>query len=264
MSACAAVGHAKPAHFPPGQIWPPAGSQRPASPPGLSGLRTLPGASRHFAPSPLQQGGSGPVYYTNIFNFNVNQVIPDDNPAGLTLAQNITVAGSGTIASVSVNLDISGGFNGDLYAYLRGPNGGFAVLLNRVGVGGNNYYGYSDSGFNVTFADNAANGDIHYYQNIVNPNGGVLTGVWAPDGETNSPTGPPSSFTGSGPATLSTFDGTDANGTWTLFLADLAAGNQSTIVSWGLDIVTIPEPPTISLASIGGVGLLFLFLRRRR
>jgi hypothetical protein len=54
---------------------------------------------------------------------------------------------------------------------------------------------------------------------------------------------------------LTTFDGLDATGTWTLLLADLAAGNQSTLVSWDLDITTVPEPSSLVLGALG-LGLM--------
>src|SRR5471032_1188201 len=104
------------------------------------------------------------------FEFNgTNNVtsgtIPDNNPSGN--ASTLGVSGLvAAIANVTVSLDITGGYNGDLYAYLAGPNGGFAVLFNWVGVGGTSAYGYSDAGFNITLNDGAANsGDIHTYQN---------------------------------------------------------------------------------------------------
>ena len=62
--------------------------------------------------------------------------MPDGTPLGLTLATNLTVGvvGASMISEVTVGVDLSGGYNGDLYASLAGTNGGFAVLLNRVGV----------------------------------------------------------------------------------------------------------------------------------
>src|ERR1051326_3044652 len=85
--------------------------------------------------------------------------------------------------------------NGDLYVYVtHGDN--TAVLINRTGRRADNGLGYPDNGFDVTFSDSAVNGDIHQYrltlfgnqttpvdQNFVNP----LTGTWAPDGRTVSP-----------------------------------------------------------------------------
>lgn len=167
------------------------------------------------------------------FSFAMNQVVPDNSAVGLTVSTNLTVPG-GTISSLTVSLDLLGGFNGDLYANLAGPNGGFAVLLNRVGVSNSaSQFGYSDSGFNVTFDDSAAN-SIQYYQSVshtLNGNG-QLTGVWQPEGVTNNPAGDPLNFFGAPQSTLlNSFNITDPNGTWTLFLANLNAGGQGTVMT---------------------------------
>jgi len=197
------------------------------------------------------------------FSFSVNQVIPDASPLGLTVATNLAVAG-GSIGSVTVGLDISGGFNGDLYAYLAGPNGGYAVLLNRVGVSNNaSEFGYSDGGFNVTFSDSAGT-NIQYYQSFsYTLSGGQLTGVWQPEGVNIDPQSSPSSFFGAPQsAQLGSFDGSNPNGTWTLFLADLSGGGQSTLVGWTADIVTVPEPGSWALLGLGLLGAVVMMRRR--
>jgi len=191
------------------------------------------------------------------FTFSVNQLVPDANVNGLSMTTNLSITG-GTISDVTVSLDISGGYNGDLYAYLAGPNGGFAVLLNRVGVSNNaSSFGYGNSGFDIVLSDSAAN-DVHYYQSAsytLNGNG-QLTGTWAPDGRNIGPQSAPSLFGSTAPsALLGSFNGTDPNGGWTLFLADLSVGSQSQLLSWSLDIVTVPEPSVWALG-IMGLGLL--------
>jgi subtilisin-like proprotein convertase family protein len=198
---------------------------------------------------------------TTNYTFNVNRAIPDADPNGFAVTANLTGI-SGTIINLTVSLDITGGFNGDLYAYLAGPNGGFVVLLNRPGVTGTgSAFGYADAGFNVTFDDSAANGSIHYYQNIIQPNGGQLTGIWQPDGANIDPQSSPSAFLTAGQtAMLASFNGNDPNGAWTLFLADLSAGGQSTFVSWGLTISTVPEPGSMALV---GFSLCFLVAARK-
>jgi len=193
-------------------------------------------------------------------NITVNTVVPDNNPSGL--AEAFTISGvSGAISNVTVSLDVTGGFNGDLYAYLAGP-GGFAVLLNRSGVSGTSTYGYSDAGFNITLSDASAN-NIHFYQNVLNPGGGQLTGTWAPDGESISPLSSPSSFPTTPTATLSSFANTDANGQWVFFIADLSPGGQSTLQNVVVNILTVPEPSTLVLASLGGLGMLAMLRRRK-
>jgi subtilisin-like proprotein convertase family protein len=200
---------------------------------------------------------------TNSSFTSVNTLIPDGNPTGLASSTNWSGV-SGPIASVTVTLDITGGFNGDLYAYLAGPAGGFAVLLNRSGLTGSNPFGYSDTGFNITLSDGAVN--IHNYQ-LSTPsfNGsGQLLGTWAPDGRNIDPQAAGSLFDSTTPtADLSSFTGNSANGAWTLFIADLSSGGQATLVSWGLTVVTVPEPQTWILLA-GGVGALLVFNRRRK
>jgi len=191
------------------------------------------------------------------FTFNVNQWVPDANVNGLSFSTNLNITGP-YINSVTVGLNISGGYNGDLYALLAGPNGGYVVLLNRVGISNNaSSFGYSDHGFNITLSDSAAD-NVHYYQSFdysLNGNGQV-TGTWAPDGRYIDPMSAPSVFGSTAPTTsLSSLNGVNVNGTWTLFLADLSVGGQSELLNWTLDVVTVPEP-SVCLIGILGLGLL--------
>ncbi len=199
---------------------------------------------------------------TNYYDYTLpaNVDVPDGNPSGLALATNLTGMG-GIIASLTVSLDISGGYNGDLYAYLRGPGGGFAVLLNRVGLTNGDAFGYGDTGFNVTFADSGTN-NIHFYQDFAyDLNGsGQLTGTWQPDARAIDPQSSPSLYDSTSPtASLDSFYGTNPNGVWTLFLADLSSGGQSTVVNWDLSIETVPEPSSWALLVVG----ILLGVRKR-
>jgi hypothetical protein len=132
------------------------------------------------------------------------------------------------------------------------------VLLNRAGVSNDaSSFGYGNHGFDIVLSDSAAN-DVHYYQSAgYTTNGsGQLTGTWAPDGRNIVPQSAPSLFGSTAPtALLSSFNGTDPNGVWTLFLADLSVGAQSTVVSWSLDIITVPEP-SVWAFGLMGLGLL--------
>jgi subtilisin-like proprotein convertase family protein len=191
------------------------------------------------------------------FTFTVNQLVPDANRNGMFMMTNLNITG-GVISNVAVSLDISGGYNGDLYAFLSGPNGGFAVLLNRVGVSNDaSSFGYGNHGFDIALSDTAAN-DVHYYQSggYTTNGSGQLTGTWVPDGRNIVPQSAPTLFGSTAPtALLSSFVGTNPNGGWTLFLADLSVGSQSQLLSWSLDITTVPEP-SVWAFGIMGLGLL--------
>jgi subtilisin-like proprotein convertase family protein len=185
---------------------------------------------------------------------NPNLAIPDNDLNGvantITLSTPIT-----SISSLSVTLRIDGGFNGDFYAYLRHGASGFAVLLNRVGQTAASPFGYADSGFNVTFSDVAANGDIHTYANVTDPAGGALTGLWQPDGRHDS-------LSSTRDAMLSNFNGMDPNGDWTLFVADLSSVGIGTLNNWSLNIEgtsqAVPDAGGSTLA-LTSVALIMIF-----
>lgn len=194
--------------------------------------------------------------YTYASGFNNGGVIPDGNVTGWSDTRTVTLgplreSDTSDIREVSVRLDISGGYNGDLYAYLV-HSSGYAVLLNRSGRTSGDGFGYGDSGYSVTFNDQPANAnpDIHMYQGVSNPGGGVLTGTWGSDGRAVNPATVVDTDTRS--ALLTSFTG-DANGTWTLFLADMSGGGVSTVTSWGLDISVVPEPTTWAMIIFGVV-----------
>jgi subtilisin-like proprotein convertase family protein len=196
----------------------------------------------------------------------VNQTIPDGNPSGLTLATDVSGM-SGPISDVSLSLTISSApgstaYNGDLYAYLAGPNGGFSVLLNRVGVGTGNAFGYGNTGMDVTFTIGALS-NIHFYQQggTFSLNGqGQLIGTWGADGRTVDPQSAPAAFDAGGTAGLDSFNNVNPNGTWILFLADTSGGNTAQVDKWALNVTTVPEPSSWALMLMAGV----MFLRFRR
>lgn len=154
-------------------------------------------------------------------------LIPDGNPNGVS--SSLTVSGENiSLSSLTVTLSISGGYNGDLYAYLS-YNGTLVTLLNRVGSG-TTPFGYGDSGFNVTL-DAGSPGIQTYQSGAYNLNGsGALTGTWGAAGN------------------LGDFNTLDPNGTWTLFFADLSGGGgTSTVNGWSLNLTAVPEPVNVAL-----------------
>lgn len=198
-------------------------------------------------------------FATNNYTLTPAALVPDASPVGLTESFNVSGLG-GTVTNVQISFDITGGFNGDLYAYLAGPGGGFVVLLNRVGLSGSNPIGYGDAGMSVTLADGASNGDIHAYQNVLNPGGGQLTGTWAPDGRNIDPQSAGTVFdTALSTAMFSSFYGANPNGAWTVFIADLSGNGVSTLQDVTLTIMTVPEPSAWGVFALGLLALVIKF-----
>lgn len=183
-------------------------------------------------------------------NWTGTQPIPDNNPSGVAFGFNLSVPEPDVITNVTVDLQIAGGWNGDLYAYLS-HGSGFSVLLNRIGRTASSAYGSGVSGMNVEFSDSYQT-DIHL--SLANP----LTGHFAPDGRAVSPftaldTDPRAAF-------LSSFNGLDVNGSWTLFFADVSPLNVSTIQSWTVNVgLSVPEPGSFALT---GLAFALGFARR--
>jgi subtilisin-like proprotein convertase family protein len=192
------------------------------------------------------------------------QEIPDNDPNGVAYSFNLSDPAT-TITSVSVTLSVSGGWNGDLYAYLSNGSG-YAVLLNRVGLTGSDSAGYGNPGFEITLSSGSSS-DIHLYQTL-NPqyNGnGQLTGTWGADGRFINPASDGSAFdSASRDNTLSIFNSQNPNGTWTLFIADSSGGEISTLTGWSVDVTAIPEPGSLSLLLAGALTLGGVSLRRLR
>jgi len=198
----------------------------------LAGLAT--GFALQLCPKAMAQTytiGSGPL----------NETIPDNDLDGLANTINVNVP-INDISSVDITLDITGGYNGDYYAYVQ-YSSGLVVLLNRLDATVGNPYGSPGSGFNVTFSDSSAN--IGTAPVIA---GESLTGTWAPQaGSLNS-----------------TFDGMNPNGAWTLFIADESPGGVGTLQDWSVEVTAIPENSTMSLLVFGGSSLALWFLHKRR
>lgn len=179
---------------------------------------------------------------------NVNQAIPDGNASGVSHTG--TVPGSSgitEIGSVHVTLNISSDGNGSLYAYLE-HDGRIAVLLNRIGRTATDLIGSDGQGLVITLNDSVAYADVHQAA------GSPLTGTFQPDARLVDPsqvldTSPRSAF-------LSAFQAQPATGDWTLFVANLESGSNSTLNSWSLQIVAVPESGVFSLCvALGLLGL---------
>ena len=178
------------------------------------------------------------IYTTNWSSgFANGGIVPDNNFSGWADTRSVSTMPAGTFTGLTVDLQLSGGWNGDLYAYLV-HSSGFSVLLDRVGQGvsGVSAFGYGDAGMNVNLA--ATGTSIHGYGGG-NVFSAAPSGTWMTDNTSGS---------------LASFLSTSPNGTWSLFIADLSAGGVTTVQNWGLqmDIVAVPEVETWVAAALAG------------
>jgi len=195
-------------------------------------------------------GGGSAITLTQSWSGTL--AIPDNSGVGASNTITITAPILDKIESVTVAIELEGGWNGDLYAYLV-HDGTLAILLNRPGRTALDDLGSGSTNLIALFDDLAA-GDVH----MLLPGTGNATGTWQPDGRMIDPllsldTTPRTKM-------LDGFTNANPNGDWTLFIADQNPGDTATLKSWTLSVTAVPEP---AAAMLGGMVAL-LALRRRR
>jgi subtilisin-like proprotein convertase family protein len=169
---------------------------------------------------------------------NTGAVTIADNTTATPYPSNIFVTGGpASLGDVNVTLkNVSHTFDGDIEALLVGPAGQNLVIVSDAGTAAIT---------NVTVnLDDAASGPL------------PVAGAWAAPNATTTvkPTNYneaiPDSFPGPAPAptaatALSTFNGTNANGTWSLYVKDDGAPDSGSIAGgWCLNL-TGPPPPAV-------------------
>lgn len=148
----------------------------------------------------------------------LGQAIPDNDPSGVAYSLNFAANGL-SISDISVSFNLSGGYNGDIYAYLSNVSQ-LSTLLNGPSPG------LSGSAMNITFVEGSGS-------RIPMTSSANLSGTYT-------------AYTD-----LAVFNSTDPNGNWTLFFADLSAGDTSTLNSFSVDITAVPEPVNVALGIFG-------------
>jgi subtilisin-like proprotein convertase family protein len=206
----------------------------------------------NFIPLFFLSAAAASAAVTSNYPFSSGLPVPDNNINGLADSREITDT-IGPLLYVTVTLQMTGGWNGDLYAYLVHDTG-FTVLLNRLGRTTTDTVGSGTSGLNITF-DDRATGDPHTSLHA----SGTVSGSFQPDARTEDPATVTSTSVRS--AFLHSFTGLEPNGRWTLFVADLSAGGTATLENWTLHLTSIPEP---HYAMPSGFAALLYGIRRQR
>ena len=164
--------------------------------------------------------------------------ITEGDPTGITFTGNFNTANTGDdVLGLAVHLNVTGGYVGDYYAFLVAPDRTHVTLMNQPGTDG---YGAPATGLDNVILASGSFGNI---QDQNGTTGVAFSGTYnalgnlADFGTVGSPGGP-------------------ANGTWTLFFADLGSGGGSPdLTSWSLDVTVVPEPVPAALAVFAGVVL---------
>lgn len=149
-----------------------------------------------------------------------------------------------SITDVRVHLNISGGYNGDLYAYLT-HDGAMSILLNRIGTTGSGSFGSSQAGMNVWLQNGSP--DVHTAGTLISG------GFYDADGRNADPSNLNAVNAAPRDRLLTGFNGGQSFGSWTLFIADVDGGGGDAILnSWDLEITGVPEPVNVALGIFGG------------
>ncbi len=131
-----------------------------------------------------------------------SQAIPDSNATGISNALSIALPTGAQISGLTVSLDITHTYTGDLDIFLRGPNGVQIELSTDNGGPADNYIG-------TTFIDNAATA--------------IVSGI-APFTGYFRPEQPLTSLFGNG------------SGLWTLVVVDDLGGDFGTLDGWSITV----------------------------
>ena len=158
-------------------------------------------------------------------------IVPDSGPAS-PYPSNIVVAAQGTVVKVTVTFrSLIHFFPDDLDFLLVGPAGQNAII-------------WSDAGgeFDVLGVDVILDDDA---PNPLPDSAQIVTGMYRPTNYGTGDTWPAPAPTPLGGSELSIFNGTDPNGTWSLYLVDDAGGNNGVVDGgWILRITTTCPSPT--------------------
>ena len=176
---------------------------------------------------------------------NTSAITIRDNTTANPYPSNINVANvTGTVSKVTVTLTgVSHTYPDDIGVLLVGPTGVKVRLWSDAGGGDGGAGGGIISNLNLTFDDSAA----RFLPDGITGDPVITSGTYKPTlGTSGNGQGPahPTDFSAPAPVspyalTLSSFNGVNPNGNWSLYVDDDAAGDSGAISGgWSLTITT--------------------------
>jgi uncharacterized repeat protein (TIGR01451 family) len=195
----------------------------------------------------LQDNGNNLGTVTYIFTLptvqtfaNTNAITIPDIGSATPYPSSITVSGvSGLVGKITATLsNLNHTFPQDVDVLLVGPAGQKTLLMS--GAGAPNL-----SGVNVTFDEGAAS--------PVPQNGSIASSSYRPAAYAVSTNLPAPAPVNPYPTTMTVFNGLNANGVWSLYIADRATGDAGSVVGgWSLAVTVIaPVNQIVDLAVSG-------------
>lgn len=205
---------------------------------------------------------------TQAVSFVGGPIAFNDTANSVPYPSSIVVAGLGaSLSSITLTLTnyTRSSRNDDLDMLLVGPTGATLIVFSDVGgIAG------PTGPITIILSDLGAG--------FLSDAGPLIAGTFKPTNEStaqdafaaSAPVGPygnPGGATvGAGPNTFATqFNGTNPNGTWSLYIVDdvpVNDGETGSITGWTLNITAVPEPATWALL-VAGAGALAFFRRKR-
>lgn len=172
---------------------------------------------------------------TVTFNGQGNLPVPPGAPGQtIGVTQSLcNVTGVGIIGNCvtieNVTIDLEHSWVGDIGILLIGPFGQVLELSTGNGLAGNNYT-------NTVFSDNAGN--------FITTGTPPYTGNFRPEGRVTNLSNPYSNAPPLGTFTFAnTYNGTNADGNWTLYINDYVAADIGTLLSWSITFNINGAPP---------------------
>ena len=172
---------------------------------------------------------------------NTNAITIPDVGSATPYPSTIVVSGvTGLVGKVTATLvNLNHTFPQDVDVLLVGPSGDNTLLMSGAGSA-------NVSGVNVTFDDGAAS--------PVPQNGSIASSSYRPAAYSASASLPPPAPVSPYPATLTVFNGLDANGVWSLYVTDRSAGDAGNIAEgWSLAVAVISPVNQINDLAVSGV-----------